>query len=93
MEYLITGIIFVVLPIITWFGASHFVEKLGITLFYWVIGIPMILVGADKLTPGGIWTVKKKPSSKPSKGHYVRTYQFDDDGKTVGQPTEHWIKD
>jgi len=58
MGYLITGIIFFVLPIITWFGASHFVEKLGATLFFWAIGILMILVGTDRITPEGIWKTK-----------------------------------
>ncbi len=87
-----TGIIVFALPILTWFS-EPFVPALGATLFFWAIGIPMIIIGADRITPGGIWTTKKKPSSKPSKGHYVRTYQFDDDGKTVGQPTEQWIKD
>ncbi len=68
MRYLIIGIIAFVLPILTWFSLE-FVEAAGTTLFFWIIGIPMILVGADKLTPGGIWVVKKKPSSnsKPEK--------------------------
>ena len=92
MGYLITGIVFFVLPIITWFGASHFVEKLGITLFFWAIGIPMILVGADRLTPGGIWAIKKKLSSKPPKEHTARIYEFNDDGKIIGHK-EVKIKD
>mgnify|MGYP001605454483 CR=1 FL=1 len=66
MGYLITGIILFVLPILTWFG-SGFVEAAGTTIFFWVIGIPMILVGADKLTPGGIWAFKKESNSKPPK--------------------------
>ncbi len=92
MGLLITGIVFFVLPILTWFG-SGFVEAAGTTLFFWAIGIPMILVGADRITPGGIWAVKKKPSTKPPKGHFARTYQFDDDGNITGAPTEQWIKD
>ena len=93
MGYLITGIILFVLPIIAWFGASHFVEKLGTTLFFWAIGIPMILVGIDRMKPEGLWTTKKTPSSKPPKGHFSRIYQFDDDGKITGTPIEQWIKD
>lgn len=92
MGYLITGIILFVLPILTWFS-GHFVEALGITLFFWVISIPIILVGADRRKTGGIWAVKKKLSSKPPKGHFARTYQFDDDGKITGTPIEQWVKD
>ncbi len=55
MKLLVIGIVLCILPILTWFGASHFVEKLATTLFYWIIGIIMILVGADRITPGGIW--------------------------------------
>ncbi len=93
MGYLITGITLVVLPIVTWFGASHLVEKLGTTLFFWAIGTPMILVGIDKIKPAGLWAIKKKPSNKPPKGHFVRTYKFDDDGNITGAPIEQWIKD
>ncbi|MCX6813747.1 MAG: hypothetical protein NT078_00765 [Candidatus Azambacteria bacterium] len=59
MKLLIIGIVLCILPILTWFSLG-FVEAAGTTIFFWVIGIPMILVGADKLTPGGLWTTKKK---------------------------------
>ena len=93
MKLLIMGIVFFVLSILTWFGASHFVGKLGTTIFFWAIGIPMILVGVDRMRPEGLWTTKKKPSTKPPKGHFARTYQFDDDDKITGTPIEQWIKD
>jgi len=92
MGFLITGIVLCILPILTWF-LEPFVPALGATLFFWVIGAIMIIVGADRITPGGIWAVKNKPSSKPPKGHHMRTYQFDDNGKIVGQPTEQWVND
>lgn len=92
MKYLITGIILFVLPILTWFSLG-FVEAAGTTLFFWIIGIPMILVGVDRMKPKGLWTIKKKSSTKPPKGHFVRTYQFDDDGNITGTPIEQWIKD
>ncbi|MEK7178419.1 MAG: hypothetical protein AAB721_02050 [Patescibacteria group bacterium] len=91
MKLLITGIVFFVLPIITWFS-SGFVEAAGTTIFFWAIGISMILVGADRRKTGGIWAVKKKPSSKPPKGHDARVYKFDDDGKITGYK-DVWIVD
>jgi len=91
MKLLITGIILCVLPILTWFSLG-FVEAAGTTLFFWAIGIPMILVGADRLTPGGIWAIKKKLSSKPPKEHTARIYEFNDDGKIIGHK-EVKIKD
>ena len=91
MKLLITGIILCVLPILTWFG-SGFVEAAGTTIFFWVIGIVMIIVGADRITPGGIWTIKKKPSFKPPKEHTARIYEFNDDGKIIGHK-EVRIKD
>ena len=84
MGYLITGIVFFVLPIITWFDASHFVEKLGITLFFWAIGIPMILVGADRLTPRGIWKTKGQGSGGSSGTEYRKIYHYDSKGKETG---------
>ena len=92
MKLLITGIVLCILPILTWFS-EPFVPALGTTIVFWIVGIPMIITGADRMKPGGLWAVKKKPSSKHPKGHYVRTYQFDDDGKVIGQPIEKWIKD
>ena len=92
MKLLITGVGLCILPILTWFSLG-FVEAAGATLFFWPIGVSLILVGADRMKPEGLWATKKKPSSGPPKGHYVRTYQFDDDGKVVGQPTEQWVKD
>ena len=85
------GIILCILPILTWFSLG-FVEAAGTTLFFWSIGIPMILIGADMMKPGGIWVVKKKPSSKPPRGHNARVYEFDDDGKMIGHK-DVWIKD
>lgn len=91
MWYLVIGIIFFVLPILTWFSLG-FVEAAGTTLFFWIIGIPMILVGADRLKPEGLWVTKKKLSSKLPKGHKARVYEFDDDGKIIGHK-DIWIKD
>ncbi len=91
MKFLITGIVLCILPILTWFG-SGFVEALGTTLLFWAIEIPMIIVGSDRITPGGIWAVKKRPSSKPPKGHDARVYRFDDNGKIV-EHEDVWIKD
>jgi len=85
MKLLITGIVFFVLPIITWFDTSHFVEKLGTTLFFWAIGIPMILVGADRITLGGIWSTKKKINSKSEKEHWSMVSEYDKDGKRIRQ--------
>ncbi len=90
MGLLITGIILVVLPILTWFSLG-FVEAAGTTLFFWAIGVPMVIVGADKMKPEGLWAAEKKPP-KPPKGHFARTYQFDNDGNITGA-TEQWIKD
>lgn len=85
MRYLITGIIFVILPILTWFDASlHFVEALGTTLFFWAISIPMILAGADRITPGGIWKTKGQGSGGSSGTEYERHYNYDAKGNVTG---------
>ena len=91
MGYLIMGIILFVLPILTWFGLG-FVEATIATLFFWIIGIPMILVGTDKMKLEGIWAVKKEPNLKPLKGHDARVYHFDDNGKIIGHK-DVWTKD
>lgn len=67
-------------------------EAAGTTLFFWVIGIPLIFIGADRMKPEGLWATKKKPSSMPGKGHYARVYQFDGNGKITGH-TNIWIND
>lgn len=85
MIRLVVGIIFVILPILTWFEASlHFVEALGATLFYWAIGILMIISGADKITPGGIWKTKGQGSGGSSGTEYTRIRHYDSKGKETG---------
>lgn len=83
MELLITGIVLCILPIITWFSLG-FVEAAGTTIFFWVIGIPMILVGADKLTPEGIWKTKGQGSGGSSGTEYRKIYHYDSKGKETG---------
>lgn len=83
MGYLITGVIFVVLPILTWFSLG-FVEAAGTTIFFWAIGIPMILVGADKITPGGIWKSKGQGSGGSSGTEYEKHYNYDAKGNVTG---------
>ncbi len=85
MKLLITGIVLCILPILTWFDTSHFVEKLGTTIFFWAIGIPMIITGADRITPGGIWKTKGQGSGDSSGGtEYERHYQYDAKGNVTG---------
>ena len=84
MIRLIIGIIFIVLPILTWFDTSlHFVEVLGATLFFWAIGIILIIVGADKITPGGIWKTKSIGDSSGGT-EYERHYEYDAKGNLTG---------
>ena len=83
MGYLITGIIAFALPILTWFSLG-FVEAAGTTLFFWVIGILMILVGADRLKPGGIWKTKGQGSGGSSGTEYRKIYHYDSKGKETG---------
>ena len=83
MKLLITGIILCVLPILTWFSLG-FVEAAGTTLFFWAIGIPMILVGADRLTPRGIWKTKGQGSGGSSGAEYRKIYHYDSKGKETG---------
>lgn len=82
MKLLITGIALCILPILTWFGAG-FVEAAGTTIFFWVIGIPMILIGADRITPGGIWKTKSIGGSSGGT-EYERHRHYDADGKETG---------
>lgn len=91
MRRLIMGIVISILPIFTWFSVD-FVSAVSATLFFWAIGIPLIFIAADRIKPGGIWVLKKKPSTKPPKGHDARVYQFDDNGKVIGHKNV-WIKD
>lgn len=83
MGYLITGIILFVLPILTWFSL-RFVEAAGTTLFFWIIGIPMILVGVDKMKPEGIWRTKGQGSGGSSGTEYERHYNYDAKGNVTG---------
>jgi len=83
MGLLIAGIILFVLPILTWFG-SGFVEAAGTTIFFWVIGIPMIIAGADKITPGGIWKTKGQGSDGSSGTEFRKIYHYDSKGKETG---------
>ena len=83
MGLLIAGIILFVLPILTWFG-SGFVEAAGTTIFFWVIGIPMIIAGADKITPGGIWKTKGQGSGGSSGTEFRKIYHYDSKGKETG---------
>ncbi len=85
MIRLIIGIVLVVLPILTWFGASiHFVEALGTTLFFWFFGVIFIIAGADKLTTGGIWKTKGQGSGGSSGTEYERHYNYDAKGNVTG---------
>lgn len=85
MIRLIIGIILVVVPIFTWFDASlHFVEALGTTLFFWIIGAILIIVGADKITPGGIWKTQGQDSGGSSGTEYTKIYHYDSKGKEIG---------
>jgi hypothetical protein len=82
MKLLITGIVIFILPILAWFS-SGFVEAVGTTLFFWAIGISMILVALDRGSSSGLWIPPKKPSSKPIKCHFYRAYKFDGDNNIV----------
>jgi len=81
MKLLITGIVLCVLPILTWFSLG-FVEAAGTTLLFWIIGVIMILVGADRITPGGIW--KSKGGGSGEGTEYKRAYHYDERGKETG---------
>ena len=82
MKLLIIGILLFVLPILTWFSGEGFVPIAGTTLFFWVIGVPMIITGADRITPGGIWKTKSIGGSSGTE--YRKTYHYDSKGKETG---------
>jgi hypothetical protein len=82
MKLLVTGVVIFILPILTWFS-SGFVDAVGTTAFFWVIGLSMIFIALDKRSPNGLWVAPKKPSSKPPKCHLYRVYKFDGDNNIV----------